>query len=233
MRFGSLFSGIGGLDLGLEMAGLECAWQSEIDSYASRVLARHWPNVTNYGDIKILDPATLPAVDLLCGGFPCQPFSTAAAGRNILSKDRRGDFARVIFDVRPKYVLAENVSRAAIEEFAATLVRDGGWGADVFDKSAADVGADHQRDRWWCIAYPNDEGQFRSALYAEMAVLPQVRNRVWGWENYTRAIRVSDGSANRVDRFRCLGNAVPPQLSYEIGHAIMAAHYGEINAQTR
>ena len=77
MKVGSLFSGIGGLDLGLERAGMTVVWQSEIDPYASRVLAKHWPDVPNLGDITTVDWSNVEPVDLICGGYPCQPFSYA------------------------------------------------------------------------------------------------------------------------------------------------------------
>ena len=81
MKFGSLFSGIGGIDLGLERAGMECMWQSEIDPYACRVLAKHCPNVPNLGDVRSVDWSTVERPDLICGGYPCQPFSLAGARR--------------------------------------------------------------------------------------------------------------------------------------------------------
>ena len=70
MRFGSLFAGIGGMDLGLERAGMECAWQVEIDPYCQRVLKKHWPDVPKFGDIKDCGVSNLEPVDLICGGFP-------------------------------------------------------------------------------------------------------------------------------------------------------------------
>ena len=87
MTFGSLFSGIGGLDLGLERSGMECRWQVENDDFANRVLAKHWPAVARYGDIRGLTGDELEPVDLICGGIPCQPVSVA--GKRKGSADAR------------------------------------------------------------------------------------------------------------------------------------------------
>jgi len=85
MTFGSLFAGIGGFDLGLERAGMECKWQVEKDAFCQKVLAKHWPNVKRYEDIfNVKKPES---VDLICGGFPCQPFSVA--GKKQSDKDDR------------------------------------------------------------------------------------------------------------------------------------------------
>lgn len=75
MTFGSLFAGIGGMDLGLERAGMECRWQVEIDPFCLRVLGKHWPGVPKFGDIHEVTGEKLERVDLIAGGFPCQDVS--------------------------------------------------------------------------------------------------------------------------------------------------------------
>ena len=110
LRVGSLFSGVGGFDLGFERAGMTVAWQCEIDLRARAVLTRHWPEVPCYEDVKDVN-ATAPAVDVLCGGFPCQDLSVAGK-RAGLAGERSGlfhAFARVIEQVRPGVVVIENV----------------------------------------------------------------------------------------------------------------------------
>lgn len=111
MKFGSLFAGIGGFDLGFERAGMECAWQSEIDPFCNRVLARHWPAVSRYGDIRELRGEDLEPVDLICGGFPCQDVSVA--GRRVGLVGERSslffEFARIAEEMRPRWLVVENV----------------------------------------------------------------------------------------------------------------------------
>lgn len=109
MRVGSLFAGIGGFDLAAERVGMEVAWQSELDPHASRVLAHHWPDVPNLGDIHdITEP---PTVDVLTGGFPCQDYSVAGRGAG-LAGDRGAlwwQMHRIIAECRPTWVVGENV----------------------------------------------------------------------------------------------------------------------------
>ncbi len=155
MRFGSLFSGIGGLDLGLERAGFTCRWQSEIDPYASRVLTKHWPNVPNLGDIKNIDWTTTPAVDLVCGGYPCQPFSTAGL-RNGTDDPRHlwPYFADCLRILRPRFALLENVPGHLSLGFGdvQTDLAALGYNTEWDCIPAAAVGAPHLRDRIFVIA---------------------------------------------------------------------------------
>lgn len=110
MRFGSLFSGVGGFDLGLERAGMSCAWQVEADPRCLQLLARRWPEVMRYDDVRTVGP-DLAAVDLVCGGFPCQDLSVAGK-RAGLDGERSGlwfEFRRIIECAAPRWVLIENV----------------------------------------------------------------------------------------------------------------------------
>jgi DNA (cytosine-5)-methyltransferase 1 len=111
MTFGSLFAGIGGFDLGLERAGMECRWQVEWDKSCNVVLAHHWPDVVRYGDVNDVGERNLEPVDLICGGFPCQDVSVAGK-REGLAGERSGlwfEFHRVLAELKPRWVIAENV----------------------------------------------------------------------------------------------------------------------------
>jgi len=169
MTFGSLFSGIGGIDLGLERAGLKCVWQSEIDPFACQVLAKHWPNTPNLGDIREIDWTTVDRADLVAGGYPCQPFSLAGVRRG--EEDPRHLwplFAECLRVVRPRYALLENVSGHLSLGFGSVLgdLAEIGYDARWDCVPAAAVGAPHLRDRLFVIATrrsvmanSNDPGQ--------------------------------------------------------------------------
>jgi DNA (cytosine-5)-methyltransferase 1 len=176
MTFGSLFAGIGGMDLGLERAGMECRWQVEIDPFCRKVLAKHWPNVKRYEDIRTVNWGEVERVDLIAGGFPCQPFSSAGARRG--TADARWlwpEFARAVRALRPRRVLVENVP--------GLLAAAGGMGAVLGDLAssgydtewdcipAAAVGAPHLRDRVWIVGYAHEDGEPVGAFDAEASGL--------------------------------------------------------------
>ena len=163
MTFGSLFAGIGGLDLGLERAGMECRWQVEINPFCQKVLAKHWPNVRRYGDITQLTGDELERVDLVCGGFPCQDLSQAGKRAGI-EGSRSGlwfDYARLLGILRPRYVLIENVAGllvdAAMRRVVGELARLGYVGLWQ-SLRASDFGASHQRKRIFVVAYRRHGG---------------------------------------------------------------------------
>lgn len=159
--FGSLFAGIGGIDLGLERAGWRGRWQVEWDPFCQRVLAKHWPDVQRYGDITTVDWSGVERVDLLAGGFPCQPVS--GAGKRKAQSDERWlwpEFLRAIRALRPRLVLVENVTNLlAINDGSAFGEVVGDLAASGYDAEwdcipAAALGAPHDRDRVWIVAYP-------------------------------------------------------------------------------
>ena len=112
LTVGSLFSGAGLCDLGLTWAGFKHQWFCEIDPFCQAVLARHWPETAIYNDVSGLNGMELPPVDVLCGGFPCQDVSSAGARAGIKQGTRSGlwyEYARLIGEIRPRYVIIENV----------------------------------------------------------------------------------------------------------------------------
>ena len=157
LTVGSLFSGIGGLDLGLERSGMEVIWQSEIDPYGCRVLKKHWPEVVNHGNIKEIKWGDVVRPDIICGGYPCQPFSTA--GKRNGANDSRHLWPWVreaISELRPKYAILENV-RGHITLGLSTVLGELasiGYDAEWQIVSANSVGAPHLRERVIIIAYP-------------------------------------------------------------------------------
>ena len=158
MRIGSLFAGIGGFDLAARWMGWETAWFSEIDRYASNVLTKHWPGVPNHGDITKIDFTKVEPVDMLCGGFPCQNISNAGkrAGIGGERSGLWGEYARAIRELRPRYVVVENVAALlgrGLERVLGDLAAVG-YDAEWEILSAADVGAPHLRQRVWIVAYP-------------------------------------------------------------------------------
>lgn len=157
LRHLDLFSGIGGFALGLRMAsGFETVGFCEIDPFCQRVLRKHWPEVPIYGDIRELPTNEFMGVDIITGGFPCQPFSVAGNQRG--AEDDRHlwpEMFRVIKEVRPTWVLSENVFGFINMELDNTLsdLESEGYSCQTFIIPALAVDAKHRRDRVWIVAY--------------------------------------------------------------------------------
>ena len=152
-----LFSGIGGFATAAGWCGITTVGFSEIDAYASAVLQKHWPNITNYGDIRNLTKATIPQrIDLITGGFPCQPFSVAGKQQGRAdARDLWPEMFRVIKEFRPSWVIGENVAGFVKMELDRTLadLESEGYTARAFIIPACAVGAPHRRDRVWIVAH--------------------------------------------------------------------------------
>jgi DNA (cytosine-5)-methyltransferase 1 len=175
VNVGSLFAGIGGFDLGLERAGMPVAWQVELDPYCRAVLARHFPEARRYEDIQEVGADNLEAVDLICGGFPCQDLSPAGKGAG-LDGARSGlwsEFARIVCELRPRYVVVENVpalltgkgkrwDRAPVGRVLGDLA-EAGYDAEWACLSAREFGAPHLRKRVWLVAYPARDAEAGAA----------------------------------------------------------------------
>lgn len=237
MKVGSLFSGIGGLDLGLERAGMTVAWQSEIDPYACRVLAKHWPDVPNLGDITSIDWSQVEPVDLICGGYPCQPFSSA--GNRLGAEDERHlwpfmlDAIRVL---RPRFILAENVTGHLSLGFDRVLADLAGSGFNVewSTVSACSFGAPHPRERLYFVAHSEGNGwdweRNQTPAQAKWARGPVNREpqgsgtpSYWNAVPQPRPLGVAHGLSGRMDRDRLKahGNAVVPQVAEFIGRQLL------------
>jgi DNA (cytosine-5)-methyltransferase 1 len=161
-KVGSLFTGIGGIDLAFQNAGFEIAWQIEIDDYCQKALAKNFPNVPKYRDIYDCD--NFPYVDVITAGFPCQPFSVAGLRKG--ADDERFLIPRmleVVAYVNPKMVFLENVPGFASlndgTEFKLLLrsLAEMGYDAQWGHIRASDVGAPHKRERWFCVAYSDQK----------------------------------------------------------------------------
>jgi DNA (cytosine-5)-methyltransferase 1 len=233
LRVLDLFSGIGGFSLGLERAGMRTIAFCEIDPFCRRVLAKHWPDVPIYDDVRTLSATRLAAdgigVDVICGGFPCQDISTAGSGAG-LAGERSGlwrEYARLVGEVRPAYVIVENVSALLGRGLGDVLgdLASIGYDAEWDCIPAAAVGAPHPRDRIWIVAHPHQERCFEArGLAAPPAVSAWSRTtRGWAhWSTEPGVGRVADGVPRWMDRVGALGNAVVPQIPELIGRALMS-----------
>lgn len=178
---GSLFSGIGGIDLGLERAGMEIVWQVEIDPFCIEVLEKHWPTAKKYKNVFELNGDELEKVDLICGGFPCQPVSCAGKKRG--EKDKRwlwSEFYRIICKVKPRWVLVENVKGLLSAKDASErrgglfggILRDlayGGYSCEWTVLSASAIGAPHRRERVFLVAHSVGCGDI-AKIFCEKAI---------------------------------------------------------------
>lgn len=240
LTFGDLFAGIGGFSLGFERAGMTCKWHVEIDDYANKVLAKHWPNVRRHGDIRTFppEPHSEWRVDVICGGFPCQGISRANHAAAGLADERSGlwvDYIRVVRALRPRFVVVENSPELTYRGLE-TILSDfatSGYDAEWAPISSFQVGAPHTRQRLFVVAYTNG----KSGQQANSGAMPKRAN--WPPRNCADSgswngrpavhrhvsesdiLRVANGVPKRVDRLRGLGNAVVPQVAEWIGRRIM------------
>lgn len=234
LTVGSLFSGIGGFDKGLQDAGFIIKWQCEKDAWCRKILTKHWPEVPKYDDVQTLDAATVEPVDLLAGGFPCQDLSVAGKRAGLKAGTRSGlwlEFARLIRALRPKYVLVENVPGLLVNHALGRVLgdlADCGYDAEWQVLSAAQFGAPHLRKRVWIVAYrqgcPVEKYQmvFSEELYEQFGRVGRDKLSTNYWQtDQPGFVGVDARIPHRVDRLRGLGNAVVPQIVEWIGRRIM------------
>jgi DNA (cytosine-5)-methyltransferase 1 len=224
MTIGSLFSGIGGLERGLEMCGLgPVLWQCDSDPRARAVLAEHWPEVKRFDDVRRVD-ATAERVDVICGGFPCQDISDA--GHRVgITGERSGlwkEYARAVRALRPRYVFVENVDALIVRGLDVVLgdLAAMGFDAEWCVLGACAAGAPHLRERVFILAHANsvrlqegqrgaDDAQRGAQVASEQERTDAQPSRRWLPE--PDVDRVAHGIPRPVDRTRLLGNAVVPQ----------------------
>lgn len=245
LRHGSLFSGIGGFDLAASWMGWENVFQVEKDDWCRKVLAKNFPKTKRYGAIEDFDGNEYNrTIDILTGGFPCQPLSKA--GKRKGRKDPRflwPEYFRLVKQIDPYIVVAENVfgllnrEGGAIFEEICSQMESVGYEVQACVIPASGASAWHKRDRVWitCIkadtfySYANSQRFYRTKFYEQRetelqheqislpgslvspGILTGTDARVFGNPN---------GLSNRVDRIKGLGNAIVPQVAFEIFKAI-------------
>ncbi len=249
LRVLDLFSGIGGFSLGLERTGgFETVAFCEIEEFPRKVLAKHWPEVPIYHDVRTLTAERLAAdgiaeIDVITGGFPCQDLSVAGKRRGMGENTRSGlwsEIVRLIGEIRPRYVIVENVANL----LSGPSSRPGGWFGRVlgdlaecgYDAEwenipAAALGAHHRRERVWIVAHPTQvrpAGEILSwhsqksdeARIARASLLPPYHDGM-GEAPDSFSVRDGDGFSEFMGCLNSLGNAVVPQIPEMIGRAIL------------
>lgn len=218
---GSLFSGIGGLELGLERAlSARTVWQVEADPFCRQVLAKHWPEAIRHDDVCAA--RNLPYVDVICGGFPCQDISAAGKGAGIERGARSGlwrEFARIVQETQPRFVVVENVAIISSRGLARVIRDLDGLGyMGTWDMvSACSVGAPHLRRRIFVVAArspcgdlrqepatnadgsPRQRGGFPSREYTQLSFAHGDHDAWSGWFPASTIRRVDDGVSPIVD----------------------------------
>tara|TARA_Y100000401_G_scaffold116514_1_gene122469 strand:- start:1054 stop:1785 length:732 start_codon:yes stop_codon:yes gene_type:complete len=233
IKIGSLFSGIGGFELGLERAisGSKTIWQVEQNPFCQKVLKKHWGDAKIYNDVRDITRDTVEPVDILCGGFPCQDISLAGKGEGLHGK-KSGlwwEMLRIISELSagPKKPIV------VLENVAAILIRGGcevvgslaeiGYCTEWTVISARDMGACHLRRRWFAVAYPDSNR--KSSLQDNAETLERIPRQPQGFWRQNPTVSplcgVDDGIPDRLDRLRALGNAIVPQCSEWVGQQIV------------
>lgn len=230
MKIGSLFSGIGGLELGLERSipNAKTVWQVEKDPYARAVLAKHWPETKRFKNVEKVGAHNLESVELICGGFPCQDLSIAGkqAGIDGARSGLWREFARIIGEIQPRFVIVENVPALLGRGMDRVLGDLAARGYDaIWDCiPAAFVNAPHRRDRLFIVGFRNiSNAGIRRYRTPEKDIFSRgigavARNR---WPTEPGVGRVGPRVPYRVDRLKCLGNAVVPQVAAVIGRVVV------------
>lgn len=232
-----LFSGIGGFSLAASWTGgIETVAFCEIEPYCQKVLKKHWPDVPIFPDIKELRGEDIGQVDIICGGFPCQPFS--CIGQQKGKQDDRylwPEMLRVIQEIRPTWVVGENVTNFVSMglDNALSDLESAGYETAAFIISAIGIGAKHPRERIWIIGNSNCQpseqtckpplsvSSKREARRDNRAINRPIIPRTYWEKDTSEFLRVADGLSSDVDRRRGLGNSIVPQVVYPILQGIV------------
>lgn len=245
MKVGSLFSGIGGLDLGLEQAGMKTVWQVEYDDWARQRLEENFPHTEKFKDVREVGKHNLSPVDLICGGFPCQDVSTLNDERGGLEGKQSGlwfEYARIICELRPPYVLIENVTalvNAGLDRVLCDLAASG-YDAEWQIIPAAALQLPHRRERLFIVAYTTSERLFSFSVFPRNHLQDLFSNRrqaVWNgttvclndlryrYPEIPSDLCVDDGVSYDVSDVKSAvkgyGNAVCPPVAKWIGERIL------------
>lgn len=234
MRHLDLFSGIGGFALAAKMVGgIETVAFCEIDTWARRVLSKNFPAVPIHDDVKTLDPSKYGTIDIITGGYPCQPFSLA--GKRKGTDDYRHlwpEVRRITAEARPRWLLCENVIghiTMGLDQVLDDLESLGYTCAPPVVLPACAVGNWHRRDRVWIIAHYSRQHLQEPQMVDTETLLPELgrvtdapRLRVAEWEaDQPSMVGVAHGIPNWMDRARGTGNAIVPQIAAEILRCMM------------
>ena len=247
----SLFSGIGGLDLAAEMAGIRTIGQCEWADFQTKVLEKHWPDVPRWRDIRTLtgesfyEKTGFNTANIISGGFPCQPHSKA--GKRKASSDERDlwpEMRRVISEIRPRWVVAENVRGLLSSEngrfFGRILWDFSNLGYDVgwCCLRASEFGAIHNRERIGIVAYSCEsshlgDGFKANGMERKKQAFKDAYPSIELWQQQCnvfepKLLRDVDGIPNWVDRIGALGNAVVPQQFYVFFKLIADIENGKV-----
>ncbi|MGB3222504.1 MAG: DNA (cytosine-5-)-methyltransferase [Desulforhopalus sp.] len=239
-----LFSGIGGFSLGLERAGMKTVAFCEIDLVCQEVLRKHWPDIPIFSDIRNLDESNIKQpIDIVCGGFPCQDVSHCGNQEGLSFGTRSGLWAeeyRIIRIFKPKAAIIENVTGLLTGDgggwFGTVLcdLAQIGFSAQWHCIPASAVGACHNRERVWIVAYPNGSSLENMDISQSILSYPKESCR----RQFARAIDAAipadayvkmrgdfNDVSGEMERIKQYGNTVVPQIPEIIGRAIMQLEY--------
>jgi DNA (cytosine-5)-methyltransferase 1 len=212
----ALFAGAGGGILGSKLLGHRIIGYVENNEYCQKVIAQRirdgiFDVAPIFSDIRTFNDSGYASryrglVDVLSGGFPCQPFSAATHGVKT-AENMWPEMRRTVAIVRPRFVFAENVQREPIEQ-AATDLKSMGYTSKAMPLAAQDLGADHIRERFWLLAHSNDQSELLREIDAEVGCLSELSCSVW--ESGPGNGRMAHGLAGRMDRLRAIGNGQVP-----------------------